>query len=298
MRGAKRSAGAVGIIGLGYMGGGFARHLVDAGWRVVGSDIDAQRVRILAEAGVEIAPDAATLARRVPTLITSLASPRALEAVVAELVAAKLPAKVVVETSTFTLTDKIAAEQALAGAGHAVLDCPVSGGTRIAEKDIVVYASGDKATIARLKPMFGAFSRAVHDVGTFGNGSRMKFVANLLVAVHNVAAAEAMALGMKAGLDPQQIVALISTGAGSSRMFERRAPIMAKGRYDTPSMKIATFQKDLDVIGDHAARLGVPTPTLCAASTVYTAARSMGFADQDTSAVCAVLERLAGMTRR
>jgi 3-hydroxyisobutyrate dehydrogenase-like beta-hydroxyacid dehydrogenase len=109
MSGARRTARAVGIIGLGYMGGGFAKHLVEAGWRVVGFDIDAGRRRVLAKVGVEIAPDAATLASRVPTLITSLASPRALDAVVAELCTAKLPAKVVVETSTFTLTDKITA---------------------------------------------------------------------------------------------------------------------------------------------------------------------------------------------
>jgi L-threonate 2-dehydrogenase len=298
MRKGKRKKGTVGVIGLGYMGGWFATHLVEAGWRVVGFDIDAGRRRALAKVGVEIAPDAATLARQVPTVIISLASPQALETVVAELCGAKLAGKVVVETSTFTIEDKTKAERALTKAGHVMLDCPVSGGTRIAVKDIVVYASGDKKTIARLKPMFAGFARATHDVGPFGNGSKMKFVANLLVAIHNVAAAEAMVLGMKAGLDPQQIYDLISTGAGYSRMFERRAPLMVKNRYDKPTMKIETFQKDVDVIGSFAAHIGVPTPTFSAASTIYAAARSMGFAMQDTAAVCGVLERMAAVKRR
>jgi L-threonate 2-dehydrogenase len=294
----KRKKGTVGVIGLGYMGGWFATHLVEAGWRVVGFDIDAGRRRALAKVGVEIAPDAATLARQVPTVIISLASPQALETVVAELCGAKLAGKVVVETSTFTIEDKTKAERALTKAGHVMLDCPVSGGTRIAVKDIVVYASGDKKTIARLKPMFAGFSRATHDVGPFGNGSKMKFVANLLVAIHNVAAAEAMVLGMKAGLDPRMIVDLITAGAGNSRVFELRAPMMAKGRYDDVTMKISVWDKDMQVIGDYARKIRVPTPIFNATKGVYIKAMKTGYGAKDTAAVCAVLEKMAKVKRR
>src|SRR5437016_845489 len=84
---------------------------------------------------------------------------------------------------------------------------------------VVVYASGDPAAIERLQPAFLAFARKVHDLGAYGNGSKMKFVANHLVAIHNVAAAEAMVLGRKAGLDPQRVVEVIASGAGTSRMF-------------------------------------------------------------------------------
>ena len=124
---------------------------------------------------------------------------------VAEIAGAGLPSRVVIEASTFTLDDKMRAQRTLAKAGHVPLDCPISGtGAQAAVKDLVVYASGDKKTIARLKPIFLGFSRAVHDLGAFGNGSRMKYVANLLVAIHNVASAEAMVLGMKSGSTPRR----------------------------------------------------------------------------------------------
>jgi 3-hydroxyisobutyrate dehydrogenase-like beta-hydroxyacid dehydrogenase len=289
---------AVGIIGLGIMGGAFAQNLVASGWHVIGYDIDASRRRAMARAGVEIAADAADVARKAKTIITSLPSPKALAATVKAIVKAKLPRRVVVEASTFTLEDKTAAEAALRKAGHLMLDCPMSGtGAQAKVKDLVVYASGGSAEIKKLKPMFAGFTRAVHDVGAFGNGSRMKYVANLLVAIHNVATAEAMVLGMKSGLPPQLIFDLIKTGAGNSRIFELRAPMMVQNNYDRATMKISVWQKDMDVIGGFARKIGVPTPMFDASSTIYTKARKSGHDDHDTAAVCAVLEKMAGVRR-
>jgi 3-hydroxyisobutyrate dehydrogenase-like beta-hydroxyacid dehydrogenase len=280
------------------MGGAFARNLTKSGWRVVGYDIDAGRKKALAKAGVEIAPDVATLAGKVPMIITSLPSPKALDATVAALVKAKAPRRIIVEASTFTIEDKARAERTLAKAGHVVLDCPVSGtGAQAAVGDLVIYASGDKAAIKKLKPMFAGFSRGVFDVGQFGNGSKMKYVANLLVAIHNVASAEAMVLGMKAGLDPQNIFDLISIGAGNSRVFELRAPMMVKDRYDDATMKIKVWQKDMDVIGGFAKKMKVPTPLFSATVPVYEKAIAMGHGLHDTAAVCAVLEKQARLKR-
>jgi 3-hydroxyisobutyrate dehydrogenase-like beta-hydroxyacid dehydrogenase len=205
---------------------------------------------------------------------------------------------VVIEASTFALADKAAAAAALRKAGHILLDCPVSGtGAQAKVKDIIVYASGGAAEIRRLRPLFAAFSRAVHDVGEFGNGSRMKYVANLLVAIHNVASAEAMVLGIKAGLPPQLIYDLVKAGAANSRVFELRAPMMVKDRYDDPTMTIAVWQKDMDVIGGFAQALGAPTPLFTATLPIYAAAMSTGHAGDDTAAVCAVLEAMAGIKR-
>src|SRR6266700_4076124 len=237
---AKKKKGTVGVVGLGIMGGAFAENLVAAGWRVVGYDILAPRRRLLARAGVDIAADAKELAAAVPTIITSLPSPEALAATVAAIVATCAPPRVVIETSTLALDDKHTAAGALAKAGHVMLDCPVSGtGSQAKVKDIVVYASGDAKAIRRLRPLFAGFSRAVHDLGKLGNGSRMKYVANLLVAINNVAAAEAMVLGMTAGLDAKTIHEMVRIGAGTSRVFELRAPMMAAGRYDDATMKLA-----------------------------------------------------------
>jgi L-threonate 2-dehydrogenase len=296
---AAKAKGTVGVIGLGIMGGAFARHLAAAGWRVIGYDVAPDRRRALARLGVEIAEDAADVARKAKTIITSLPSPKALAATAAAIAKAGVSRRVVVEMSTFTIEDKTAAEAVLRKAGHVLLDCPVSGtGAQAAVKDLVVYGSGGTAEIRRLRPMFAAFTRAVHDLGAFGNGSRMKYVANLLVAIHNVASAEAMVLGMKAGLPPQLIFDLVKTGAGNSRIFELRAPMMVKDRYDNPTMKISVWQKDMDAIGSYARQIGVPTPMFDASSTIYAKARKSGHDDHDTAAVCAVLEGMAGVKRK
>jgi 3-hydroxyisobutyrate dehydrogenase-like beta-hydroxyacid dehydrogenase len=296
---AKRGKGTVGVVGLGNMGGAFARHLAAAGWRVLGFDIDASRKRAATRAGVEVVPRLATLAAAAPTIILSLPNVGALEATVAAITKAALPARTIVETSTFAIEDKARAEEALRKAGHVLLDCPVSGtGAQAAVKDIVIYASGEKKKIAALKPMFAAFSRAAYDVGAFGNGSRMKYIANLLVTIHNVSTAEAMVLGIKAGLDPKMVYDLITAGVGSSRVFEVRGPMMVKDRYKNASMSIKLYQKDISVIDAFAHGLGVPTPLFTAALPVYAKAMEMGLGESDTAAVCAALEKMAGVTRK
>jgi len=252
----------------------------------------------LARKGVEIAADAGEVARKAPTMILSLPKPSALAATVDAIVKADVPRRIVIEASTFKLEDKEAAEAVLRKAGHVLLDCPVSGtGFQAKVKDLVIYASGGAAEIKRLRPLFADFSRALHDLGAFGNGSRMKYIANLLVAIHNVASAEALVLGMKAGLPPQLVYDQIKIGAGNSRVFELRAPMMVKGRYDDPTMKVSIWQKDMAVIGSFAQALGAPTPLFSATLPIYAAAFSTGYAEQDTAATCAVLEAMAGVTR-
>jgi 3-hydroxyisobutyrate dehydrogenase-like beta-hydroxyacid dehydrogenase len=295
---AKQSKGMVGVVGLGNMGGAFARHLAAAGWRVLGFDIDAARKRAAARAGVEITPDAGALAAAAPVIILSLPSREALDATVAAITQQKLSTRIVVEAGTFTLDDKQRAERALRKAGHVMLDCPVSGtGAQAAVKDIVIYASGDAKAIAKVTRMFSDFSRASYNVGEFGNGSRMKYVANLLVTIHNVASAEAMVLGIKSGLDPQMIYDLIRAGVGTSRVFEVRGPMMVKNRYENGGMSVKLYQKDIAVIKDQAAKLGVPTPLFSASIPVYAAALSLGYGQQDTASVCAALQTLAGIKR-
>jgi 3-hydroxyisobutyrate dehydrogenase-like beta-hydroxyacid dehydrogenase len=290
--------GTVGIVGLGIMGGAFAQNLLAAGWHVVGYDIDPGRRRAMARAGVEIAPDAETLAAKVPVIITSLPKPAALMETAKAIAAGSKQPRVVVEASTFTIDDKVKAERLLAKAGHTLLDCPVSGtGSQARNKDLVIYASGESRAIKKLRPLFAGFSRAMHDLGKFGNGSRMKYVANLLVAINNVASAEAMVLGIKAGLDPQTVFDMVTTGAGNSRVFELRAPMMVQNDYDDATMKVSVWQKDMAVIGDYARQLGVPTPMFDASVPIYNTAMRTGHAAQDTAAVCAVLEKMAGVKR-
>jgi len=299
MAAAKKTKGTVGVIGLGIMGGAFAKNLSAAGWRVVGYDTNPARRRDAARNGVEVATSAADVAARAPVILTSLPKPSALIDTARKIAAAKLPRKLLVEMSTFAISDKEKAALIAAKAGHVMLDTPVSGtGAQAATRDLVFYASGDPRHIKRLKPMFEAFGRHVYNVGAFGNGSKMKYVANLLVAINNVASAEAMVLGMKAGLDPQLIYDLITPGAGNSRIFELRVPMMVKNNYKNPTMKIDVWDKDMQVIGGYARKIKVPTPMFNASKPIYLKARNSGLGAQDTAAVCAVMEKMAGVKRR
>ena len=296
---ARKTKGTVGVIGLGIMGGSFAKNLVAAGWRVIGYDISAATRREAQGAGIELANSAAEVAAAAPIILTSLPKPQALMDTAREIAAAKLKGKVVAEMSTFTISDKEKAERVLRKAGHVMIDCPVSGtGSQAKNRDLVFYASGDAKAIARLRPVLMGFGRHTFNVGQFGNGSRMKYVANLLVAINNVASAEAMVLGMKGGLDPRMIVDLITAGAGNSRVFELRAPMMAKGRYDDVTMKISVWDKDMHVIGDYARKIRVPTPIFNATKGIYLKAMKSGLGNRDTAAVCAVLEKMAKVKRR
>ena len=292
-----RKRGTVGVIGLGNMGGAFARNLAASGWRVIGFDPLPAKRRAAAKAGVELAASAADVARQVRDVLVSLPGPKALDAVTREIVAAKLPPRIVIETSTFTVADKERAEKVLRKAGHVMLDCTVSGtGAQAAVRDLIFYASGDTGTIRRLRPMFRSFGREVYDLGVFGNGSKMKYVANLLVAIHNVAAAEAMVLGIKAGLDPHMVYELANAGAGQNRMFEVRGPMMVRSQYTPATMKNALWKKDMDVIGAFAEEIGIKVPVFRATEPVYRAAIK-DHPDEDTAAVCAVLERMGKVKR-
>lgn len=299
MQGDEDMKGTVGIVGLGIMGGAIARNLASAGWRVLGFDIDATRCAALADAGVQARADAAAVARDAPVVLFSLPSPAASLASAMAIAAAGLERRVVIEASTLTLKDKLAVEQVLRTAEHVPLDCPISGtGSQAVNKDLVIYASGDAQAIAAQAPLFADYARAVHDLGAYGNGSRMKFVANLLVAIHNVASAEAMALGVKAGLDAHKVVELVKAGAGTSRVFELRAPMMAERQYQPATMKVDIWQKDMAIIGQFATELGCPTPLFSATLPVYSAAMANGHAADDTAAVYAVLEAMAGLVPR
>jgi 3-hydroxyisobutyrate dehydrogenase-like beta-hydroxyacid dehydrogenase len=283
----------VGVIGLGIMGGAISRNLVERGWRVIGTDLDAVKRAELGAAGVEIVDTVAGVAQAAPAIMTSLPTPAAAASVAAEIAASGAPPRIIAELSTFTLEDKLAFQKTVEAAGHTALDCPLSGtGAQAAVRDLVVYASGASPAIAKLMPLFADFSRQANDLGVFGNGSRMKYVANHLVAVHNVATAEAMLLAVKAGLDPHQTVALIGSGAGTSRMFEMRAPMMADAKYEPATMRINMWQKDMKIIGEFAKSLGVPTPLFSTTDPLYTTAQDQGLGEQDTAAVYVVLEKM------
>jgi len=271
------------------MGGAIARNLVERGWTVVGFDTEPARRNELALAGVTIVDGTSAVAARASTIMTSLPNAGAAHAVATEIAGCVQPARIVIET--LTIADKARFKAILEPAGHIALDCPLSGtGAQAAVRDLVVYASGDKAAIARCASLFADFAKQSADLGDYGNGSRMKFVANHLVAIHNVAAAEAMLLAERAGLDLNQVIEMIAPGAGGSRMFQMRAPMMASRSYEPATMRISTWKKDMAIIAEFASELGCETPLFTMTQPVYTEAMAMGLGNQDTAAVFEVLK--------
>jgi 3-hydroxyisobutyrate dehydrogenase-like beta-hydroxyacid dehydrogenase len=240
---------------------------------------------------VTIVDGTSAVAARASTIMTSLPNAGAAHAVATEIAGCGQPVRIVVETSTFTIADKVHFKDILEPAGHVALDCPLSGtGAQAALRDLVVYASGDKGAIARCAGLFTDFAKQAADLGDYGNGSRMKFVANHLVAIHNVASAEAMLLAEQAGLDLNQVIEMIAPGAGGSRMFQMRAPMMARRSYQPATMRISTWKKDMAIIAEFASELGCETPLFTLTQPVYTQAMAMGLGNQDTAAVFEVLK--------
>lgn len=293
--------GVVGVIGLGQMGSAMAMHLLDAGFDIVGFDVLGDRCAALADLGGTVAASPSEVAGAAERVITSLPSAAALDEVVQGsdcLLDADRRPLTVIETSTLPLEVKERNREVAAAADVVLLDCPLSGtGAQARNKDVVVYASGDHASLQRCVPVFEGFSRLHYDLGAFGTGSKLKYIANHLVTIHNVAAAEALVLGMKAGLDPALVLDVVSSGAGSSRMLEVRGPMMVEERYDLAGIAGSVFQKDIRIIGDFAKSVACPVPLFSASSEVHLSAVAQGFGERDTAAVCTVLERLAGVTR-
>jgi putative dehydrogenase len=290
----------VGVIGLGMMGGAMSANLVKNGYPVVGYDTVPARRTALKTAGGKPLASIAAVAKAAPFIITSLPSEAAVHSVMAELAASGARGRLVAEMSTMTLQVKQAARLTLAKGGLELLDCPVSGtGAQAKRQDLVVLASGTPKAVRQFEQVFPGMSRSHYNVGAFGNGSKMKFVANLLVAIHNVSAAEAFVLGKKAGLDPALVYKVIGDGAGSSRIFQIRGPMMVSGAYDKdPSVTMHIQQKDMRIITDFARDLDCPTPLFNTAAPFYAAAISMGHGEHDTASVCAVLEAWAGIGKK
>ncbi len=287
---------SVGVIGLGIMGSSVARHLAGAGREVIGFDTDSARCEAISGNNLQIADSAAAVAESADLLLTSLPSDEALQVTVdAILGARRRPGQVLVELSTLSLRGKVRAFDRLAAVRVAMLDTPISGtGAQAAAGDIVLYVSGDKGVAERCQPVFADFSRRAIYLGAFGNGTRMKFVANLLVAVHNVAAAEALSLGLRCGLDPTTLCEVLCAGAGQSRILEVRGPMIVRNVYEPPTMKLDVWQKDMRLIKEFAQQIGAATPLFDATAPLYQAAIAAGHGQEDTAAVRLVLEASVG----
>jgi len=205
--------------------------------------------------------------------------------------------QIIVECSTFPSTSSSRAPRPPAGGRENPARLPISGtGSQAAVKDLIMLGSGDAAAFERCRPALAAVSRVQRHLGAFGNGTRMKLIANLLVTVHNAATAEALVLGMKAGSIRRWCSRPWST-APAARARWRCAAQMVANRYDEKTATLDILLKDIGIIGRFADSLHAPTPLFGAAAALYHAGANQGRGDDDPAAVCAVYETMAGIKR-
>jgi 3-hydroxyisobutyrate dehydrogenase-like beta-hydroxyacid dehydrogenase len=287
------------MIGLGVMGYAMSTHLLAAGYEVNGFDVAGDKVDAFASMGGIPHRSGAAVAQKSDLVIFSLPTVDALEVATADVAAGAHTALIAAEMGVFPIAAKRAAFDHLATVGVELMDVPVSGtGLQAADATLVVMASGSPEAYQATKAIFDTIGRATYYLGPFPNGSVMKFIANLLVAIHTLSTAEAHVMGLAAGMDPTVVQEVISDGVGSSRMFEIRGPMMAEDSYEPPSARLDIIKKDAGIIQSFARDVGSLTPLLDAALPIYEAASRQGLGDLDAAALCRFLERSAGISRR
>ncbi len=292
-------AGKVGFIGLGAMGGPMALNLVKAGFKLVVHDIDQTKTAPLRAKGAELAGTAEAVAAEVERTIVIVETTEQAESVIAGergIIKSAKPGHIVLCMATIdpfaarTLADRLAARDI------AMLDAPVSGGTGRAQSgELSVIVGGAAEVVAKCEDLFKVMGNRSFHVGPLGSGLAMKLVNNMLVQVNTVAVAEAMVLGVKAGLDPQMIYEVVRVSTGASAAWELRVPRILSGDFE-PGGTIDISYKDQELETAFAKRLGVPLLLANVTQQVYQMARAQGLNKQDGSAIVKVFEQMAGVT--
>ncbi len=289
----------IGVVGLGAMGLGVARTLLRKGFAVHACDVRPEALAAIAAEGAVAHPTPASLAPTVDALIVLVVNADQTDAVLfgPDGAADHLkPGTVVIASPTVPPHYAEALGARLAGMGLRHLDAPVSGGAaRAASGEMTVMASGTPDTFAAVEDVLSAIAAKVYRLGDrSGMGSKVKMINQLLAGVHIAAATEAMALGIRAGIDPEALYEVISNSAGSSWMFQNRVPHILSGDY-TPLSAVNIFVKDLGIVLDSARKLTFPLPLTSAAHQMYLATSASGLGGEDDSAVIKMFQRLTGI---
>ena len=287
----KNNIHSVGVIGLGIIGSALSKHIHLSDFDVMGFDIDDLKIEAAIANGIEATKKLANITEFSEVLITCLPSNKSLDDTVNYLIDNNCDSvKIIIDTSTLSLDCKTRNKDALNKIGITLLDCPISGtGKQAEDADIVIYASGNSSSYESVFPLIRSFSRECFYLGDFGNGTKTKLIANLLVAIHNVASAEAILLAKKTGIEMETLFNVIASGAGSSKIFELRAPMMIEREYQPPTMKMSVWKKDLELIKELVDAHGTSTPLFNLTKELYKKAVDLGLDDEDTASIYEIL---------
>lgn len=294
----KQQSQQIGVIGLGAMGMGTATVLLNNGFEVTGCDISAGAREAFVAAGGKSVETPAELAH-CDVLLVIVVNGQQVEEVLfgKQGVVAHLAAEsVILQCATVAPSQAKRLGERLSAAGMLMLDAPISGGVAKAKSgDLSVMASGTPEVFKKSQQVLDAMAAKVYRLGDApGVGSSMKLVNQLLAGVHIATAAEAMALGIRMGLDPEVIYDVITHSAGNSWMFENRVPHILSGDY-TPLSAVDIFVKDLNIVHQTGRELALATPVASSALQQFTAASGAGFGREDDSAVIKVYQLLSGI---
>ncbi len=282
----------IGLIGLGAMGGAYAKHLLKNNFKCFGIDLDKNNIlKFIQLGGQEITYD--ELFNKVDIVLTSLPSLIAYKDVLNNLkrLGKNNSKKIILDMNTISIDNKNMFKNEINGLNIDMLDSPVSGtGAQAWEADLTVFASGSKELIDKCMNIFKAFSKEVIDVGSFGNGMKFKILANLLVTIHNTAAAEALRLGELAGLDQDMIYKVLGNSAATSVMLQKRMPLMINKNYEPPTASFNIFLKDVDIIRNFIKNNKVTLPTFEGSAKIYDKAEKTLSKNWDTASVYEVLK--------
>jgi len=284
----------IGFVGVGRIGLPISENLIKSGRRVVG-----YRRTSLAEfekIGGVPALSSADVGAQADIVFTCLPSAAALDDVVQGprgLVQSARPGQIVIELGSHALPDKKRQIAPLAQKGAIFIDGEVSGTPgMVSAKKGVIYLAGDADACKKVESVIAGFADSCIYFGKFGAASRVKLINNLLVAINIAATAEAMALGLKAGVDVPLMIKAIATGSGGSTQFGIRAPWMAERRFQPLQGSVPGLQHYFGMIGDFADGLGVATPLLDCVKPLYERFMAMGLGDQDVAAMVDVIAAL------
>jgi L-threonate 2-dehydrogenase len=277
----------VGVIGLGRMGMPIARNLLDRGFAVTG--FRRSGCAELVAAGGTGAASAAEVAARADVLLSILPDAGAVQEVVcgpAGTLGAARPGTVHIEMSTVDIGHKGRIRDAVRAAGGDLLDCPISGSPgMVAPRLATTFVSGEPDSVEAVRPVLDAISGPWVYTGAFGTGASMKYVANLLLAVHTVAAAEALVLAARMGLDLDLVQRTLDNSIAASGSWKQRGPVMRARNWSPTPGPIETLHAVLDQIAATAAALGAAAPVFTAAKTVFDKAMADGWGPLDIAAV-------------